>query len=58
MPLVNYDARAPQYVAPTRAPYYPKGNALHAQISLTTALAETGLWDGADAAAEIAGDHI
>jgi hypothetical protein len=58
VPLVNYDARAPQYVAPTRAPYYAKGNTLHAQISLATELAETGLWDRADATAEIASDHI
>jgi len=58
VPLVNYDARAPQYVAPIRAPYYAKGNTLHAQISLATELAETGLWDRADAIAEIASDHI
>jgi hypothetical protein len=57
VPLVNYDARAPQYVAPIRAPYYPKGNTLHAQISLATEL-ETGLWDKAEATAEIASDHI
>ena len=58
MPLVSYDARIPQLSAPTRVPYYARGDVLHAQISAVTALAQTPIWDGADAAAEIATDHI
>ena len=58
MPLVSYDARTPQYGAPTRIPYYSRGDTLHAQISLATALAETSLWDKADAAVEVTTDNI
>ncbi|HEX4637450.1 MAG TPA: DUF1302 family protein [Rhizomicrobium sp.] len=58
MPLVDYDPRTPQFMAPTRTPYYARGDTLHAQISLVGELAETQLWDKADAAAEIATDNI
>jgi len=58
MPLVNYDARAPQYAAPTRFPFYARGDTLHAQISVAAALAESPLWDKADLTTEIASDHI
>ena len=58
MPLVGYDARTPQLSAPTAMPYYARGDVLHAQISVVTALAATSVWDKADAAAEIATDHI
>jgi hypothetical protein len=58
MPLVSYDARTQQSAAPTRFPYYARGETLHAQISLVGELAETGLWDKAETSAEIATDHI
>jgi len=58
MPLVSYDARIPQSAAPTRVPYYARGDTLHAQLSLVTELAETGWWDKAETATEIATDHI
>jgi Protein of unknown function (DUF1302) len=58
MPLVGYDSRMPQLAAPTRMPYYAKGNTLHTQISIVTELAETFLWDKANATAEIATDNI
>ncbi|HWY63732.1 MAG TPA: DUF1302 family protein [Rhizomicrobium sp.] len=58
MPLVSYDARTPQRAAPTRMPYYARGDTLHSQISLVTELAETGLWDRAEASAEVATDNI
>jgi hypothetical protein len=57
-PLVSYDPRTPQIGAPTGVPYYSRGDTLHGQISIVTELAETRLWDKADAAAEIASDHI
>ena len=41
-----------------RGPYYARGDTLHTQISVVTELAETSVWDRADAAAEIASDHI
>jgi hypothetical protein len=58
MPLVNYDSRTPQLGAPTGIPYYSRGDTLHAQASVISELAETALWDKADATAEIASDHI
>ena len=58
MPLVSYDPRIPQYAAPTSVPYYSRGDTLHSQVSFTTGLAETALWDKADAAVEIAGDNV
>jgi len=58
MPLVSYDPRVPQSGAPIGMPYYSRGNTLHSQVSITTELTETSLWDRADAAAEIATDHI
>lgn len=57
-PLVSYDPRTPQAGAPVAMPYYSRGDTLHGQISIVTELGETGLWDKADAAAEIATDHI
>jgi len=57
-PLVSYDPRTPQQGAPIGMPYYSRGDTLHSQISLVTELAETSLWDRADAAAEIASDSI
>jgi hypothetical protein len=57
-PLVSYDPRLPLMGAPTGMPYYPRGDTLHGQISIVTALAETGLWDRADLAAEVATDNI
>jgi hypothetical protein len=57
-PLVNYDARQPQLTAPTRVPYYARGDTLHAQLSLGAELAETSLWDRAEAVTEIVTDHI
>jgi hypothetical protein len=57
MPLVNYDSRTP-LLAPYRPPYYVRGDTFHAQISLQTEMAETRLWDRAEASAEIASDHI
>ena len=60
MPLVSYDPRMPQLAAPTGSPYYDyaKGDTLHAQVSIVTELAQTPVWDRADAAMEIATDHI
>jgi hypothetical protein len=58
MPLVGYDSRMPQLGAPTGMPYYSRGDTLHAQISVITELAETPLWDKADAATEIVTDNI
>jgi hypothetical protein len=58
MPLVSYDPRTPQLTAPMRVPYYARGDTLHAQISLVGELAETVVWDRAEASAEIATDHI
>ena len=58
MPLVNYDSRTPQLGAPTGIPYYSRGDTLHGQVSVITELAETALWDKADATAEVASDHI
>jgi hypothetical protein len=58
MPLISYDPRTPQLAAPTGMPYYTRGDTLHAQISLVTELAESSVWDRADAAAEIATDNI
>ena len=58
MPLVGYDPRMPQSDAPTGAPYYARGDTLHSQISVVTELAETSLWDRADAAGEIAADDV
>jgi hypothetical protein len=57
-PLVSYDSRTPQYGAPTGIPYYSRGDTLHAQVSVITELADTVLWDKADATAEVASDHI
>jgi len=57
MPLVGYDPRTPK-ITPTGSPYYARGDTLHTQISVVTELAETSVWDRADAAAEIATDHI
>ena len=50
--------RIPQLAAPTRTPYYARSDTLHAQLSLVTELAETGLWDRAESSTEIATDHI
>jgi hypothetical protein len=60
MPLVSYDPRLQHLPAPAGGGYdgYAKGNTLHTQISLVTALGETPLWDHADAGAEIATDHV
>jgi hypothetical protein len=58
MPLISYDPRTPQLSAPTGMPYYARGDTLHAQVSLVTELAETSVWDRADATAEIATDNI
>jgi hypothetical protein len=58
MPVVSYDARTPQLAAPTHMPYYARSDTLHAQLSLVTELAETGLWDRAETTTEIATDHI
>jgi hypothetical protein len=60
MPLVSYDPRLQHLPALTGGGYggYAKGDTLHTQISLVTALAETPFWDRADAAAEIATDHV
>jgi len=60
MPLVSYDPRLQHLPALTSGGYggYAKGDTLHTQISLVTALAETPLWDRADTAAEIATDHV
>lgn len=58
MPLVNYDSRTPQLVTMEGVPYYARGDTLHTQISLLTELAETFLWDRADATAEIAADNV
>jgi hypothetical protein len=58
MPLISYDPRTPQLAAPTGMPYYTRGDTLHAQISLVTELAESSVWDRADATAEIATDNI
>jgi len=57
-PLVSYDPRTPQQGAPIGMPYYSRDDTLHSQVSITTELAETSLWDRADAAAEIASDSI
>jgi len=57
-PLVNYDPRTPQLSAPTRVPYYAKGDTLHAQISVSTDITEMPLWDRADVVTEIITDHI
>jgi len=58
MPLVSYDSRAPQLGAPTGIPYYARGDTLHAQLSVLTEIAETPLWDKADATTEIVTDNI
>jgi hypothetical protein len=58
MPLISYDPRTPQIAAPTGMPYYTRGDTLHGQLSVVTALAETSVWDRADIAAEIATDNI
>lgn len=58
MPLVSYDSRTPQYGAPTGIPYYSRGDTLHGQVSIITELADTPLWDKADATAEVATDSI
>jgi hypothetical protein len=58
MPLVSYDSRTPQYGAPTGIPYYSRGDTLHGQLSIITELADTALWDKADATAEVASDSI
>ena len=38
-------------------PLYARGNTLHAQISLLTSFAPTGVWEAASLAAEIAATH-
>src|SRR5262249_606228 len=48
----------PQYFAPTRTPYYARGDTLHLQASAMSRLAATSLWDQADATLEFASDHI
>jgi hypothetical protein len=60
MPLVSYDPRLQHLPALTGGGYdgYARGDTLHTQISIVTALAETSLWDRADAVAEIATDHV
>ncbi len=58
MPLVSYDPRTPPFTPPTGRPYYARGNTLHAQVSIAAELAQTSVWDRADAAVEIATDHI
>lgn len=58
MPLVSYEPRTPQYGAPTGIPYYTRGDTLHGQVSIITELADTPLWDKADATAEVATDSI
>jgi Protein of unknown function (DUF1302) len=60
MPLVNYDPRLQQLPASTGGSYegFATGNTLHTQTSLVTELAETSVWDRADAVAEIATDHV
>jgi len=58
MPLISYDPRTPQIAAPTGMPYYTRGDTLHGQLSVVTALAETSVWDRADIAAELATDNI
>jgi Protein of unknown function (DUF1302) len=60
MPLVNYDPRLQQLPMPTGGSYegFATGDTLHTQTSVVTELAETAIWDRADAAAEIATDHI
>jgi len=58
MPLVSYNSRTPQYGAPTGTPYYSRGDTLHGQVSIITELADTPLWDKADATAEVATDSI
>jgi hypothetical protein len=57
-PLVSYDPRTPEVTTLPGGPYYSRGDTLHAQVSWTTELAETSIWDKADAAAEIATDNI
>ena len=57
-PLVSYDPRTPEVTTLPGGPYYSRGDTLHAQASWTTELAETSIWDKADAAAEIATDNI
>jgi len=60
MPLVNYDPRLQQLPVPAGGSYegVAMGDTLHTQTSLVTELAETPVWDRADAAAEIATDHV
>jgi len=58
MPLVSYDSRTPQLATLAGVPYYSRGDTLHTQISLVTELAETSLWDRADATTEIAADNV
>ena len=58
MPLVSYNSRTPQSGAPIGIPYYARGDTLHGQASIVTELADTLLWDKADATAEVATDSI
>lgn len=60
MPLVSYNPRSQHLPALTSGGYdgYAKGDTLHTQISLVTELGETSVWDRADAAVEIATDHV
>jgi hypothetical protein len=60
MPLINYDPRLQQIPVPAGGSYegFATGDTLHTQTSIVTELAETSVWDRADAAAEIATDHV
>ena len=60
MPLINYDPRLQQLPVPASGSYdgVAMGDTLHSQTSLVTELAETSVWDRADATAEIATDHV
>ncbi len=60
MPLVDYDPRLQQLPVPPGSSYdgFATGDTLHTQTSLVTELAETPVWDRADATVEIATDHV
>ncbi len=56
MPLVNTGLVVAPATSPDAddAPLYPRGDTLHGQISMVTALSATSLWDAANLSAELA----